>query len=136
MTHATRPAEMTPISTPIPFQGGNIIGFLGLRPIVELPNGDIVQYWLFEEGFAERNAAAISTGHETRSGGYFAVGSLTLKHFPNTDLQAHKLVMTSNVPQFIATIQKKEVKDLTAADYESVAALYQNEYTNGLENDR
>lgn len=130
MTHACVP-ETTFLPTPIPFSDGHIIGYSGLQLVVQLKNYDITNFTKIEEGMAERNAATASSSYKVSSPTYFAVGNITLNHFPKNDQTAHELAKKNALPTFIRKFLGYDSSvELTSRDFEKVMKVYDQAWKN------
>jgi hypothetical protein len=131
MTHACVPEQTTFLPTPIPFSDGHIIGYSGLQLVVQLKNYDITNFTKIEEGMAERNATTVKKDYKVGSATYFAVGNITLDHFPTSDQTAHELGKKSDLPTFIRKfLGYDNTKELTSRDFEKVMKVYDQAWKN------
>ncbi|MCC7432532.1 hypothetical protein IT412_03335 [Candidatus Peregrinibacteria bacterium] len=131
MTHACVPEQTTFLPTPIPFSDGHIIGYSGLQLVVKLRNNDITNFTKIEEGMAERNAATVSKSYKVSSATYFAVGNITLDHFPKSDQTAHEFGKKNALPAFIRKfLGYDDARDLTSRDFEKVMTVYNQAWKN------
>lgn len=102
MTHASKPAQPTFLSSPIPYADGVVRGFHGLFILVNLDkDGKDTNFKILEEGMAERNAAAFQ-GYTVTDGRYFNIGTLTRELFPfDKYSQAHEWGKHNDVPSLM-----------------------------------
>ena len=98
MTHSTKPVQRTKPSQRLAIPEGEIVGFQGLTLIIE-KDGKEQEFELFQEGMADRNAAAFPEYKQSSSG--MNIMEFTIKIFPN---DGEQFVRKSDIPGFVGRV--------------------------------
>lgn len=125
MTHACHSDSPQMLSEPIRFKDGLIIGYHGAAIMVKLRNGEQTFFRKMEEGLCERNASFFS-GYSVHHRGYFAVGELARRHFPQGQ-DVMTLIQNNDVPRMAAIILNKT--ETSPSDIGKVMDMYQKAWS-------